>query len=286
MAGRSTAESLSSDNTIDSKATPGEFSLPQLTTTDIGIATIDDGFRYRAVNHVLACTNGLPAEAHIGKTVRQILGPAADEFEPRLRQAFGTGKSLIFEAAARLPRKLTTGHWILSYIPIKDASNKVSMVCAVVVELTERKKFENSLFSLMGKLSYLKASLLMKRRQRRAKKSQHPQPLELLEQCMAEAIEVLRMVRPSALPIATQPVDSFSQAKSSGTPFSLSGLSRRESQVLQLLASNKNNKEVAVNLGISVRTVEAHRRRIMEKLGLHSMGELIHLAIRYGLVEA
>jgi two-component system, NarL family, response regulator NreC len=56
--------------------------------------------------------------------------------------------------------------------------------------------------------------------------------------------------------------------------------------VLQLLASNRNNKQVAAGLNLSVRTVEAYRRRIMEKLELRSIGELIHVAIRHGVVEA
>jgi len=289
VARRPTAEFLHYKLAIESEANPSAFSLPVLATTDVGVAAIDEGFRYRAVNSVLASTNGVSAEAHIGKTVREILGQAADEFEPRLRQAFGTGESLVFEAAAKLRRKPKMGHWILSYIPVKDANNKVCVVCAIVVEVTDKKELEESLFSLIGKLSYLKTSLTERRRQRPKRKSAHPQPLKLAEQCLAGAMELLGKVQPSALPVAAQPPTddhSISPAESPGTAGGLYHLSRRESQVLRLLASNRKNKEIATGLGISVRTVEAHRRRVMEKLGLHSMGELIHLAIRHGLVEA
>ena len=61
-------------------------------------------------------------------------------------------------------------------------------------------------------------------------------------------------------------------------------LSSREREVLQLLAANKTNKEVATKLGISVRTVETHRRSIMLKLNANSIVELVHYAIRSGLV--
>jgi DNA-binding NarL/FixJ family response regulator len=61
-------------------------------------------------------------------------------------------------------------------------------------------------------------------------------------------------------------------------------LSSREREVLQLLAANKSNKEVATQLGISVRTVETHRRSIMLKLNANSIVELVHYAIRSGLV--
>ena len=63
-------------------------------------------------------------------------------------------------------------------------------------------------------------------------------------------------------------------------------LSSREREVLQLLAANKTNKEVATKLGISVRTVETHRRSIMLKLNANSIVELVHYAIRSGLVAS
>jgi two-component system, NarL family, response regulator NreC len=59
----------------------------------------------------------------------------------------------------------------------------------------------------------------------------------------------------------------------------------REIDVIRLLAEGKANKEVAALLGISVRTVETHRANIMLKLGLHSLGELIHYAMRHGIIS-
>ena len=55
----------------------------------------------------------------------------------------------------------------------------------------------------------------------------------------------------------------------------------REIEVIRLLAEGKANKEIAVELGIAIRTVETHRAKIMLKLGLHSLTELIHYAIRH-----
>jgi DNA-binding NarL/FixJ family response regulator len=55
---------------------------------------------------------------------------------------------------------------------------------------------------------------------------------------------------------------------------------RREIEIIRVLAEGKSNKEIAAQLGISVRTVETHRAKIMLKLGLHSLAELIHYAIR------
>ena len=62
-------------------------------------------------------------------------------------------------------------------------------------------------------------------------------------------------------------------------------LSSREREVLQMIAEGKTNKEIAAALNLSVYTVDAHRGRIMEKLNLHSMGELVRFAMRSGLID-
>ncbi len=62
-------------------------------------------------------------------------------------------------------------------------------------------------------------------------------------------------------------------------------LTSREKQVLKLVAEGKSNKEVAAILGISVKTAMSHRENLMEKLDLHSRTELIHFAIREGVVR-
>lgn len=64
-----------------------------------------------------------------------------------------------------------------------------------------------------------------------------------------------------------------------------SRLTRREREIVQLLAEGKSNKEIAVTLGISVKTAETHRANIMNKLGLHSVTELVRYAVRNKIVE-
>jgi len=62
-------------------------------------------------------------------------------------------------------------------------------------------------------------------------------------------------------------------------------LTSREREVLQMLAEGKTNKEIAGVLNLSVYTVDAHRGRIMEKLNLHSINELVRFAVRNGLID-
>lgn len=58
----------------------------------------------------------------------------------------------------------------------------------------------------------------------------------------------------------------------------------RERQVICLLAEGQLNKEIAAELGITVRTAETHRSRIMAKMGFHSLSDLIHYAIRERII--
>lgn len=62
-------------------------------------------------------------------------------------------------------------------------------------------------------------------------------------------------------------------------------LSTRERQVLQLIGEGKSTREAAQQLGVSVKTVESHRTRLMRKLDIHETASLVRYAIRRGLIQ-
>jgi RNA polymerase sigma factor (sigma-70 family) len=62
-------------------------------------------------------------------------------------------------------------------------------------------------------------------------------------------------------------------------------LSPRQREILQLLAEGNSNKEIATVLNLSVKTVETHRKELMERLGLHDVAGLVRYAIRMGIVR-
>src|SRR5207247_1110881 len=63
------------------------------------------------------------------------------------------------------------------------------------------------------------------------------------------------------------------------------GLTDRERQVVSLVAEGNSTKEVAARLGISVKTADCHRTRIMNKLNVHETANLVRYAVREGLVQ-
>lgn len=65
----------------------------------------------------------------------------------------------------------------------------------------------------------------------------------------------------------------------------LSSLTSREREVLQLIAEGKTTKQIALNLHVSTKTIEANRRQVMEKLDVHSIAELTKYAVREGLTS-
>jgi two-component system response regulator NreC len=81
-------------------------------------------------------------------------------------------------------------------------------------------------------------------------------------------------------------VDAYLRKMETGkmeTPFDL--LTDREREVLQMIAEGYTNREVAKSLYISVKTVEAHRAHIMQKLNIHEVAKLVKYAIQKGLVD-
>lgn len=75
------------------------------------------------------------------------------------------------------------------------------------------------------------------------------------------------------------------QAYLNKTDYSSDPLSARERQVLQLVAEGNTTKKVASLLGLSVKTAESHRTRIMEKLDIHETAGLVRYAIRHGIIQ-
>jgi DNA-binding NarL/FixJ family response regulator len=70
-----------------------------------------------------------------------------------------------------------------------------------------------------------------------------------------------------------------------GGPSVYSVLSPREREVLQLVAEGHSTKDIAAHLSVSVKTIETHRKQIMDKLDLHSVAELTKYAVREGLTQ-
>jgi formate hydrogenlyase transcriptional activator len=114
--------------------------------SQVGLCILGADFRYRTVNPTLAKMNGVPREAHLGKTVHEVLGEYGAIVEHYLRRVLATGQSVLnAEAVGRKKGRTEPGYWMGHYIPIKDASGRVAEIGVVVLEVTEQRKLEESL---------------------------------------------------------------------------------------------------------------------------------------------
>jgi DNA-binding NarL/FixJ family response regulator len=102
-------------------------------------------------------------------------------------------------------------------------------------------------------------------------------------QNLTEAVKALSRHKPFLTSVASETVlESFLRSSRNESDETL--LTSREREIVQLLAEAKSNKEIAATLCISVKTVETHRAAIMRKLGINSIVQLVHYAIRNNLV--
>jgi DNA-binding NarL/FixJ family response regulator len=104
------------------------------------------------------------------------------------------------------------------------------------------------------------------------------------EQDLLNAVRVLSKGGEYISPSVQPALMAGTSGKFGGTT-PLDQLTSREREVLQLIAEGKTNKEVAGLLSISAFTVDAHRGRIMEKLNVHNVNELVRFAVRNGLID-
>lgn len=104
---------------------------------------------------------------------------------------------------------------------------------------------------------------------------------------LAMAIEALQNRRTFFTEsVAEMVLDGYIGRKSPGSAGAFRDpLTRREREVVQLLAEGKSSKEVAVVLGLSVKTAETHRANLMRKLDIHSVSQLVLYAVRNNIVQ-
>lgn len=123
-------------------------------STPVGLALLDRDGRYLRVNDALSRLTGVPAAAHLGRTVRDVLGDLATEIEPRIRHVLDTGETLTNVELTEAPRA-----WLASYFPLRAADGQVTGLGITTVEITEQKRAERERERLLTQLEAERARL-------------------------------------------------------------------------------------------------------------------------------
>ena len=293
-------------------ATPGLATV--LNNSTVGVEIYDSNLCCILKNKAFASMCGALPEIHIGKTMRQIFGSYAAQIEPAFQRAWTTGKPVSdVELAVSLPRSPQKIYLVVNFVPIEGAGRKVRLIAGLFFGANGKRKLQQRLCHLAEKkrapvlaesknpgeeftdLTAQSAEMLQK-------------SLDLLRCSMSLRCHLLEMRIETALmhaspysaitatdqryslPVAhplEREVDLIERQEFCQSDEDDGGIpSPRERQVIKLLAEGKANKEMAAVLELSTRTVEMYRARLMAKLKLHSVAELVRYAVRHKLIEA
>jgi PAS domain S-box-containing protein len=116
-------------------------------TTPLGLCVLDTELRYLRINGRLAEINGLPAEAHLGRSVREILPALADTVEELARRVLETGRAVLnVEVAGETPAQPGQARvWNESWFPLRDREGRITGIGVVAEDITERRAAEQAL---------------------------------------------------------------------------------------------------------------------------------------------
>jgi two-component system response regulator NreC len=107
----------------------------------------------------------------------------------------------------------------------------------------------------------------------------------LKSQAATDLVQAIRQVCRGEIYLSPSISSTVVEAFLSKTTLPADPLTSRERQVLQLVGEGKSSREIAGLLGISIKTAESHRTRLMRKLDIHELASLVRYAIRRGLVQ-
>lgn len=111
------------------------------------------------------------------------------------------------------------------------------------------------------------------------------------ESASSDLVQAIRAVKVGGTylrhALSTQAGDSaIERPVAPARPSSRPSLTPRERQILRFIAEGNTNRKIAATLGLSVKTVEAHRTRVMQKLDIHNIAGLTRYAIRHGITTS
>ena len=281
-----------------------------------GVALFDSGVRCAAVNSVLVAMTGLSADACLGKTLPEIFGGHSASLEQPFQLARDTRRSVCnVRVLAPLAGNAALRQWIVDLFPLADLPETFGWIGMALCEAPAERGSQRGLLlpasdgasspspvapqghslSPQSVWTQRACAVLLQRTFRlldlsmslRRQVSATRVAASLLRGTAWPVLEDHAQPSPTAPTLIQPACDNLPNPDhpASQPPHPAHSLSSREMEVLCFLADGKTNKEIAALLVLSARTVEVYRARLMKKLDLHTLADIIRYAIRHHLVE-
>ncbi len=275
----------------------------------LGLVILDAQLRYASVNGVLGAMNGVLPEAHVGKTIQEVIGPLASKVEPLVRSVLITGEDVVnAEITGALPSREEEGYWLANYFPVRDSAGQVKHVGGLIIEITRLRKIEKYIRTLMGnspRRGGPGAYLDMFPKIEQESVELWSGSVEMFGICMQRVLKDVHCFQPYVefpstgssrgrlqqsgnLPYAPPMTPSQLAARGKDSdPIGTNGvkpLTPKEVEIVRMLSLGYGNKEISTALNITVPTVRTHRANIMLKLQVHSLADVTLFAVKCGLV--
>jgi DNA-binding CsgD family transcriptional regulator len=263
--------------------------------TSVGLVVFDPQTRVVTANPAFAfMIANTSASDCLGKTIRELIGGASD-LEFAIKTVCDTGVAQPgIEVATKMPHSGLVNHWLFNLDPIRRKADGLVRVAAIAVETNHQKTIQEYFLTLMADIGWIRGQIskdpsVLQNRSEILRRDETPC---LLDAVSKEVRKMSAMLQGEAIssPNAPEPTRSHLDSTKHRVPHGhndaeLESLSPRELQILTLAGSGKSNKEIALLIHISIKTVETHRNRINRKLDLHSTSDVVLCAVRNHLIS-
>ena len=261
----------------------------------VGLAVFDAETRVLLANRAFA---DMVAKATVplcfGKTIRELLGTAADELEFAIRAVLNGDRSYSsVDVSTKLSLSGLINYCLFSLVPIRDRATGLTQVAAITVETNHQKRIEQYFLTLMADISWIRAQISrelpdLQNCREPLCPNEKAKPLDVVSEELRNILEIVNNTM-SASWYAAEALDQAEPAKQNLSdalqPDEFASLSPRERQVLVLAGKGKDTKAIASLLKLSPSTVSTYRNRLERKLGLHSPVEVALYAVQKHLVS-
>jgi DNA-binding CsgD family transcriptional regulator len=263
--------------------------------TSVGLVVFDPETRVVIANPAFAfmIANTSVSDC-LGKTARELIGGASD-LEFAIKTVCDTGVAQPgIDVAAKMPHSGLVNHWLFNLDPIRPKADGLVQVAAIAVETNHQKTIQEYFLTLMGDIGWIRGQIAKDPSvlQNRSEILRQVETPRLLNAVSEEVRRVSAMLQREVIssPNVPEPTRSHLDSTKHRVPHGhndeeLESLSPRELEILTLAGNGKSNKEIAVLVHISIKTVETHRNRINRKLDLHSIRDVVLCAVRNHLVS-